>query len=79
MWPMGLLLIYTSNNKEPTYTTDEGCILLGKFTLDMPDTSRGMDRGAEVHMTFSGTEIVVTAVDKHDPTKVVSTTVDFLG
>lgn len=71
--------VYTSNNKEPTYITDEGCTLLGKFTLDMSDTSKGMNRGANVHMTFSGTEIVVTAVDQDDPQKVVSTTVDFLG
>lgn len=71
--------IYTSNNKEPTYTTDEGCIRLGKLTLQMPDTSKGKNRGANVHMTFSGTEIVVTAVDQDDPEKVVSTTVDFLG
>lgn len=71
--------IYTSNDKEPTYTTEEGCTRLGYLTLDMPDTTKGMDRGASVHMTFSGTEIVVTAVDKDDPEKIVSTTVDFLG
>lgn len=71
--------IYTSNNKEPTYTTDEGCARLGKFTIDMPDTSKGMNRGVNVSMTFSGTEIVVTAVDQDDPKKVVSITVNFLG
>lgn len=71
--------IYTSNNKEPTYTTDEGCIRLGNLTLDMPDSSKGMNRGASVHMMFSGTEIIVTAVDRDDSKKVVSTTVDFLG
>nr|XP_034302783.1 heat shock 70 kDa protein 12A-like [Crassostrea gigas] len=71
--------IYTSNNKEPTYTTDEGCTYLGKVTIDMPDTSKGMDRGATVHMTFSGTEITVTAVDKDDPERAVTTKVDFLG
>ncbi|XP_052696765.1 heat shock 70 kDa protein 12B-like [Crassostrea angulata] len=71
--------IYTSNNKEPTYTTDEGCALLGKLTLHMPDTTKGMNRGANVHMTFSGTEILVTAVDQDNPEKAVTTTVDFLG
>lgn len=59
--------VYTSNNKEPTYTTDEGCTYLGTLTIDMPDTSKGMDRGATVHMTFSGTEIAVTAVDRDNP------------
>lgn len=72
-------LIYTLNNNEPAYTKDEGCICLGKLPLYMPDTTKGMNRGANVHMRFSGTEIVVTAVDKDDPQKVVSTTVDFLG
>ena len=71
--------IYTSNEREPTYTTDVGCTHLGTLTLDMPDTSKGTDRGAFVHMTFSGTEITVTAVDRDDATKTVSTKVDFLG
>lgn len=71
--------IYTSNNKEPTYTTEEGCTLLGTLTIDKPDTTKGINRGANVHMTFSGTEIVVTAVDRDDPKKIVSTTVNFLG
>ncbi|XP_078325400.1 heat shock 70 kDa protein 12A-like isoform X2 [Crassostrea virginica] len=71
--------IYTSSERKPTYTTDVGCTRLGTFTIDMPDTSRGIDRGAFVHMTFSGNEITVTAVDKDDPTKTVSTSVDFLG
>lgn len=72
-------LIYTSNVKSPKFVTDEGCTRVGKLAIDMPDTSEGMDRGAKVHMTFSGTEFVVTAVDKRDPQKIVSTTVDFLG
>lgn len=32
----------------------------------MQDTSKGRDRGANVYMAFSGTEIVVTAEDKDD-------------
>lgn len=71
--------IYTSNDKEPTYTTDEGCTHLGTLTIDMPDTSRGMDREVIVHMTFSGTEIAVTAVDPDNPERAVTTNVDFLG
>lgn len=57
----------------------KACTLLGQISLDVSDTSKGTDRGAYVHMTFSGTEIVVTAEDKDDPENVVSTTVDFLG
>ncbi|XP_052674336.1 heat shock 70 kDa protein 12A-like [Crassostrea angulata] len=71
--------VFTSNKKEPTYTTDEGCTHLGKLTIDMPDISKGINRGANVHMVFSGTEIAVTAVDRDNPKSVVSTTVDFLG
>lgn len=71
--------IYTSNDKEPTYTTDEGCTRLGTFTIDMPDTSKGLDRGVIVHMTFSGTEIAVTAVDRDNPERAVTTIGDFLG
>lgn len=71
--------IYTSHNKEPTYVTDEGCTRLGTFTIDMPDTSKGIDREAIVHMTFSGTEIAVTAVDRDNPERPVKTKVDFLG
>lgn len=44
---------YTSKNKEPTYTTDVGCTYLDMLTIDMTDTSKGMDRVATVHMTFS--------------------------
>lgn len=71
--------IYTSHNKEPTYVTDEGCTRLGTFTIDMPDTSKGIDREVDTYMTFSGTEIVVTAVDPDNPERAVKTTVDFLG
>ncbi|XP_022290110.2 heat shock 70 kDa protein 12A-like [Crassostrea virginica] len=71
--------IFCSKIKEPTFTTEPGCHNLGKLTLAMPDISKGMDRGANVYMTFGGTEIKVTAVDEHDPNKTVSATIDFLG
>lgn len=71
--------VYTADKKEPTYTTEEGCKLLGVISLDMADTSKGIDRGANVHMTFSGTEIVITAEDQDDPENLVLATVDFLG
>lgn len=71
--------IFTSHNKDPTYTTEEGCLQLGTLCIDMPDTSKGVDRGAIVHMTFSGTEITVTAVDRDNPERAVTSKVDFLG
>lgn len=71
-------LIYTSNVKNPKFTTDEGCTRLGNLDIDMPDTFNGMDRGAIVNMTFSGTEFVVTAVDKDDPKKLFLPPLTFL-
>lgn len=71
--------IFCSIVEQPTFTTDLGCHFLGKLILDMPDISKGTDRGANVSMAFGGTEIKVTAVDKDDHEKIVSTTVDFLG
>lgn len=73
------LEIFTSNNREPTYTTDMGCTYLGKLTIDMPDTTKGTNRGVIAHMTFSGTEIAVTAVDRDNTKRAVTTNVDFLG
>lgn len=80
--PNGKLLnfaIFCSVIKEPKFTTDLGCHLLGELTLDMPDISKGKDRGANVCMTFFDSEIKITAVDKDDQEKSVSTYVDFLG
>lgn len=73
------LEIFTSNNREPTFTTDMGCTYLGKLTIDMPDTTKGTNRGVIAHMTFSGTEIAITAVDRDNPKRAVTTNVDFLG
>lgn len=70
--------VYNSEKANPTYTTDEGCTFAGNLTIEMPDTSKGLNRGARVYMTFSGTEVAVTAVDRDDPEKTVTTTVNFL-
>lgn len=57
----------------------KACTLLDQISLDVSDTSKGTDRVAYVHMTFSGTEIAVTAVDRDNPTRAIITKVDFLG
>lgn len=72
------LVLYASPIKNPKYVTDIGCQRLGKFTMELPDTTKGLDRGVKVHMTFSGTEIEVTATDK-DTGRSVKTVIDFLG
>lgn len=71
--------IYASQNKDPMFTTDKGCKCLGKLKINMPDITKGLDRGAKVQMTFSGTEIHVKATDKDNSENIVKTSVDFLG
>ncbi|XP_022325854.2 heat shock 70 kDa protein 12A-like [Crassostrea virginica] len=65
--------IYTSTKPNPRYTTDVGCEPLGRLVVDMPDTTRGLDRRAEVIMSMGSTEIVVEGKMMPDgtPTKVV--------
>jgi molecular chaperone DnaK (HSP70) len=40
------------------------CCLIGEFRLDLPEPEEQTGRGAIVSMTFSGTEIIVKAVDE---------------
>jgi molecular chaperone DnaK (HSP70) len=70
--------IYTSPITTPKFVTDVSCQRLGTLSIELPDTTKGRDRGAYVQMTFSGTEIEVNATDK-DTGKSVKTVVDFLG
>ncbi|XP_033725358.1 heat shock 70 kDa protein 12A-like [Pecten maximus] len=70
--------IYASTSDNPMYTTDDSVQEIGELVLDMPDTSRGLDRGAKVTMYFGGSEIEVKAVDKHSGNE-IRVRVDFLG
>ncbi|XP_062615747.1 heat shock 70 kDa protein 12A-like isoform X1 [Saccostrea cucullata] len=70
--------IFISPDEKPEYTTDNGCKCLGKLIVNTPDISKGMDNGADVFMTFSGTELTVTATEKHQQ-NVVTASFDFLG
>lgn len=65
--------VYTSNKSDPRYTTDNGCDKLGRLVVHMPDTTKGLDRQADVTMTMGSTEIVVQGKMMPDgtPTKVV--------
>lgn len=65
--------VYTSNKSDPRYTTDNGCEKLGRLVVHMPDTTKGLDRQADVTMTMGSTEIVVQGKMMPDgtPTKVV--------
>ncbi|OWF47860.1 Heat shock 70 kDa protein 12B [Mizuhopecten yessoensis] len=57
--------LYASTSVDPLYITDASCQKIGAITLDMPDTSLGLDRGARVTMYFGGSEVELKAVDKH--------------
>ncbi|XP_033742407.1 heat shock 70 kDa protein 12A-like [Pecten maximus] len=57
------LPVYASEDINPDYVTDESCQRLGILKIEMPDTSRGLDRSVEVEMIFGGTEIEVKAID----------------
>lgn len=65
--------VYTSDKSDPRYTTDNGCEKLGRLVVHMPDTTKGLDRRADVTMTMGSTEIVVQGKMMPDgtPTKVV--------
>ncbi|OWF47855.1 Heat shock 70 kDa protein 12A [Mizuhopecten yessoensis] len=71
-------IMYASIAASPRYVTDDSCQKIGQMTLLMPDTSLGNDRGANVTMYFGGSEIELTAVDKHTGRK-ISACFDFLG
>ncbi|KAK3576893.1 hypothetical protein CHS0354_012950 [Potamilus streckersoni] len=56
--------IYAATEKFPTYVTDEGCVKLGTVTIKIHDRSVPLkQRNVSVSMTFSGTEIEVSAKD----------------
>ena len=54
--------IYASENKNIRYTYE--CIHIGEVNLQLPDPEEHPGRQVVVSMTFSGTEIVVKAVDE---------------
>ncbi|XP_062617906.1 heat shock 70 kDa protein 12A-like [Saccostrea cucullata] len=64
--------IYTSTEKNPRYTTDQGCERLGRLVVQMADTTGGLNRQADVTMTMGSTEITVEGkmMPKGKPTKV---------
>lgn len=55
--------VFVSTERDPMYTTDPGCTKIGVMTIDIPDTSKGMDRGAHLQLTFSHTELEIEATD----------------
>lgn len=56
---------YNSTDPNAKYTTDDAVgPSIGKVTVESPDISKGTDRKIDVFITFGGTEIKATAVDR---------------
>ncbi|XP_060574858.1 heat shock 70 kDa protein 12B-like [Ruditapes philippinarum] len=68
--------IFATEQCNPRYTTE--CSLIGKLEIDLPEPEKQPGRGIIVSMTFSGTEIIVKAVDKKTG-KDSSVFINFLG
>ena len=72
-------ILYASSNASPKYVTDFGCTKIGSVTVSIKDMSVPFDqRGIEVDLTFSGTEIEVRAIEKRTGL-VTNATMNFLG
>lgn len=56
---------YHSTNPEAKYTTDAAVgAAIGNVVVESPDISKGTDRQIDICVTFGGTEIKVTAIDR---------------
>ena len=69
--------VYTSNDEDPQYVTDVGCLHIGQLEVNVPDLSGGKDRGVFVQMIFGGTEVVVEAREEKTG-KLTKANFDFL-
>jgi molecular chaperone DnaK (HSP70) len=69
--------IYASEMKDPKYT-DVGCKFVGNMIIELTDHDGDLSREVEVSLTFSGTEIEVTAHDVKTG-KLEKASIDFLG
>lgn len=58
------ICLYTSDNPDPRYTSEEGCVKVGEITVDLTKVMRFAleDRGVDVFMKFGETEVKVRAV-----------------
>ena len=56
------LEIYISTDKNPSYTDEESCTLLGKARITFPDICQNM-RLVDTEYIFGNTELTLNAVD----------------
>ncbi|XP_053387922.1 heat shock 70 kDa protein 12B-like [Mercenaria mercenaria] len=69
--------VYASELQNPTFV-DEGCSYAGELKIEFGDKGIELDRAIRVSLTFSGTEIHVSAEDMEDGAK-YKARIDFLG
>jgi molecular chaperone DnaK (HSP70) len=69
--------IYASDLMNPQFT-DQGCTYVGNMSVDLQDHDGDLSRAVLVSLTFSGTEIVVNAIDKKTGNE-TNASIDFLG
>ncbi|XP_062571661.1 uncharacterized protein LOC134233693 isoform X2 [Saccostrea cucullata] len=77
MTKMGLKF-YQSNEENPQFVSDEGCVCIGELLVDMPDIRGGKERSVLVSIKFGETEIMVCGVDRTTG-KRQETKLDLLG
>lgn len=53
--------VYKSEDTDPKYIDDEGCRFVGKFDVDIPDSTDGADREVLVSFMHGNTELKVEA------------------
>ncbi|OWF52450.1 heat shock 70 kDa protein 12A-like [Mizuhopecten yessoensis] len=70
--------LFTTKDTNPMYVLEEGVESIGELIVEMPDTTRGLDRGVDVVLTFGGAEIEVAAFDMHTQ-KETNAYFNFLG
>ncbi|XP_033742404.1 heat shock 70 kDa protein 12B-like [Pecten maximus] len=70
--------LYTTKDPDPIYVFEEGVTSIGDLIVEMPDTTKGLNRGVDVVFTFGGAEIEVKAIDMHTQ-KENSAYFNFLG
>ncbi|XP_053390535.1 heat shock 70 kDa protein 12A-like [Mercenaria mercenaria] len=65
--------VYASESKNPMYTDEEGCTLIGEITIPLEDHDRDLFRAVKVSQIFSDTENQVEVVDDKSGRKQTAT------
>ena len=67
-----IVKVHASNKEKPMYVDDDGCVLIGQATIDIPLPSEE-ERWVSVEYIFGNTEISMTATEELHGTKCEAT------